>query len=136
MLFKLGKSDMDVQNYFDRSVVRSYQGESYSDRSQQSETSIAENVLSNEGILFVSTSLVGVAILATLAFVTIVLKRLAFSKALGNRSLPTRHYNRASCEKCQFFNKNPYLKCAVHPAKVLTAEAKDCPDYSPPHVDN
>jgi hypothetical protein len=37
----------------------------------------------------------------------------------------------APCKSCQFFNNNNYLKCAVNPAEVLTAKAKDCREYCP-----
>lgn len=34
------------------------------------------------------------------------------------------------CGRCRYFQNNPYLYCAVQPARVLQEEAKDCPDYS------
>lgn len=37
------------------------------------------------------------------------------------------------CRSCTFFDKNLYLKCAVHPNTVLTKEAMHCPDYWPLH---
>ena len=36
--------------------------------------------------------------------------------------------SQASCSKCRFFDKNAYLKCAVHPVRVGKPEAKDCTD--------
>lgn len=33
------------------------------------------------------------------------------------------------CRKCQFFDENNYLNCAVHPSVVLTKKAANCPDY-------
>ena len=33
------------------------------------------------------------------------------------------------CTNCRFFDKNHYLKCAVHPEIVLTKQALDCSDY-------
>jgi len=35
------------------------------------------------------------------------------------------------CRNCQFFSKNPYLKCAVHPCIALTKKASNCSDYLP-----
>jgi hypothetical protein len=35
------------------------------------------------------------------------------------------------CYNCRFFSENFYLKCAVHPCTVLTAEASECSDYEP-----
>ncbi|MFN6531422.1 hypothetical protein [Nostoc sp. ChiSLP03a] len=36
-----------------------------------------------------------------------------------------------TCKKCQFFNNNYFLKCAVHPTTALTKQALNCSDYSP-----
>lgn len=33
------------------------------------------------------------------------------------------------CTECYFFDNNSYLKCAVHPTKVLEREAQECLDY-------
>jgi hypothetical protein len=41
--------------------------------------------------------------------------------------------HQVSCINCQFFSKNPYLKCAVHPCIALTEKANDCSDYLPPN---
>lgn len=35
------------------------------------------------------------------------------------------------CQKCHFFSKNSYLKCAVNPSVVFTKAAIDCCDYQP-----
>ena len=34
------------------------------------------------------------------------------------------------CNQCQYFESNPYLKCAVHPISVMTEAAIDCTDYA------
>lgn len=34
-----------------------------------------------------------------------------------------------NCTKCFFFDNNSYLKCAVHPTKVLKREAQNCLDF-------
>ena len=39
--------------------------------------------------------------------------------------------DRVPCKNCRYFSGNFYLKCAVHPATVLTKEASNCADYSP-----
>jgi hypothetical protein len=39
--------------------------------------------------------------------------------------------HQVSCINCQFFSKNPYLKCAVHPCIALTEKANNCSDYLP-----
>lgn len=35
------------------------------------------------------------------------------------------------CKKCQFFNNNPYIKCAVNPEIALTKDAAECSDFRP-----
>jgi hypothetical protein len=41
------------------------------------------------------------------------------------------HLHQLPCRNCQFFSKNPYLKCAVHPCIALTEKANNCSDYLP-----
>ena len=64
-----------------------------------------------------------------IAWIFLILSRLEIWKTLGNQKTATKHYSKAPCSKCRFFENNPYLKCTVHPSKVLSEEAKDCPDY-------
>jgi hypothetical protein len=33
------------------------------------------------------------------------------------------------CYRCQYFNNNHFLNCALHPVTVLTEQAADCQDY-------
>lgn len=42
-----------------------------------------------------------------------------------------KHLQQHPCKTCQFFNKNHYLNCAVHPANALTKQALHCSDYNP-----
>lgn len=52
-------------------------------------------------------------------------------KNFRNNLMPIKHLRKIPCANCQFFNSNPFLKCAVHPSKVLSPEARDCSDFSP-----
>jgi hypothetical protein len=45
------------------------------------------------------------------------------SKAVSNR------FKQVPCRKCQFFDDNHYLHCAVRPSIALTKQALDCSDY-------
>lgn len=63
------------------------------------------------------------------AWLVLILSRLEIWKAIGNRKTATKQYTKTPCSQCRFFQNNPYLKCAVHPSKALSEEAKDCPDY-------
>ncbi|MEH2179158.1 MAG: hypothetical protein V7K56_08405 [Nostoc sp.] len=42
-----------------------------------------------------------------------------------------KHLKQHTCKKCQFFNNNYFLKCAVHPTTALTKQALNCSDYKP-----
>ncbi len=46
-----------------------------------------------------------------------------------NKLQPVEQTPKITCYQCHFFNNNHYLKCAVHPDKVLKKEAQDCVDY-------
>jgi hypothetical protein len=136
--FSLGMKDMDAEEYLNQSVIEkpdlteTYRSASFSNRSLQTETpSVGKTASSDYEIIYLSTGLVAIAILGTLVLIAIVLRRLTFWKTLDSRLTSTKHERQASCERCRFFNNNPHLKCAVHPSKVLTSEAKNCSDYSP-----
>jgi len=52
------------------------------------------------------------------------------SKRRQHLLLSVKSHPTAPCLRCQYFNNNPYLKCALHPVTVLTKEASDCKNYS------
>jgi hypothetical protein len=60
-----------------------------------------------------------------LSFLTIGLKN---SKTNGE-IIKHKPFKKLPCHSCKFFNKNPYLKCAVRPNIALTKEANNCQDY-------
>jgi len=35
------------------------------------------------------------------------------------------------CSRCQYFNNNHFLNCALHPVTIMTERAVDCLDYCP-----
>ena len=45
------------------------------------------------------------------------------------RGLTSGLFPPVPCRNCRFFANNQYLKCAVHPSTVLTAQATNCSDY-------
>ena len=42
-------------------------------------------------------------------------------------------FTHTKCRSCQFYAKNSYLRCAVHPSIVLTKQADNCLDYCHKH---
>jgi hypothetical protein len=130
---------MDVEEYLNQSVTgkqplaSAFSNKSVSERTLQTEIPPDEQNASNqESLLFFSTSLIAIATVGTIAILAIVGKRLRWRKTLDSPKIAlNKNHCQVSCEKCRFFNNNPYIKCAIHPSKVLTAQAKDCSDYSP-----
>lgn len=51
-------------------------------------------------------------------------KRLYFQSLIPLRQV-------SPCKRCHFFHDNLYLKCAVHPTRALTPEARTCQVYRP-----
>ena len=52
---------------------------------------------------------------------------------LTDKRLSIQHFTQIPCKNCRFLANNQYLKCAVHPSKVLTAQAVNCTDYCSKH---
>ena len=59
-----------------------------------------------------------------------VFQKLVRVKVRGLSILPV---SQIPCRNCKFFAQNQYLKCAVRPFTVLTAQAADCSDYCGKH---
>jgi hypothetical protein len=55
-----------------------------------------------------------------------------FSKR-NKPSLSPKLSAKVLCHECYYFSYNHYVKCALHPDKVLTDQAIDCRDYSSPN---
>jgi hypothetical protein len=88
----------------------------------------------------VSTSVVDQALLIIVSFVFLSTIGLTISRLVRVRRRKNRYHSsyapslgKRSCQRCQYFSSNPYLKCAIHPATVMTEAANDCNDYTPNH---
>ncbi len=51
------------------------------------------------------------------------------SKRVDDRVPHIEHSRSSSCSQCGYFNRSPYLKCAVHPLVVQKIAADECPDF-------
>ncbi|PSN10546.1 hypothetical protein C7271_25875 [filamentous cyanobacterium CCP5] len=69
---------------------------------------------------------------STFALIFFAIKRFQASEKVkdGLGSAPNLLYS-TPCSKCRFFNKNPYLKCTVHPQMASKIDAKNCTDFWP-----
>jgi hypothetical protein len=78
----------------------------------------------------------GVLLLAPICFMIawaiVILIVLKLCQLVGDKNeiISIKNSQQHRCENCRFFNKNYYLKCAVHPSIALTKQALHCSDYS------
>lgn len=87
--------------------------------------SLNKETSSNGGVLFIPMGFI------LIVWTILAVARLDFWKTFHNRLIPIKHSSKIPCSNCQFFKNDPYLKCAVHPSKVLSEDAIDCPDHWP-----
>jgi len=57
-------------------------------------------------------------------------------KLTQDRQVISNCFKQVPCRKCQFFDGNHYLNCAVRPSIVLTKQALNCSDYLPKSSSN
>lgn len=68
-----------------------------------------------------------IAILGIISYILFEIIRELGTIQIGNGVLFS--FTPIKCRSCQFYARNLYLKCAVHPSIVLTRHANDCLDY-------
>jgi hypothetical protein len=86
-------------------------------------TSHDQVTIANEGLLWTPLYL------TLIAWALLFLVPLNVWKSLRSKPNPLEKACKYPCLSCRFFENNHYLKCAVHPSKVLSTEANECPDY-------
>ncbi|MBE9212244.1 hypothetical protein IQ247_05885 [Plectonema cf. radiosum LEGE 06105] len=98
---------------------------------QPSTREISPNIPPSGEVTSIQTGLaiIPVAFVITLAFVFI--KQIKYRKNLYTQVVSLKHFYSIPCRKCQFFDNNQHLPCAVQPALVLSVEAVNCSDYAP-----
>lgn len=69
--------------------------------------------------------------LLVIAWGVLILKHLDVWKNLRYKLNSIKCSHQIPCYNCKFYNKNPYLKCAVHPSEALSERAVNCSDYCP-----
>lgn len=57
------------------------------------------------------------------------LRKALFDKGIEKQASPLNQSPASSCSQCGYFNKSPYLKCAVHPLSVQKIDVDECPDF-------
>ncbi len=98
---------------------------------QASTREISPNIPSSRTVTptQVGLAIIPVAFVVTLAFVFF--KQIQYRKNLYIKLVNLKHFSSIPCHKCQFFDNNQQLPCAVQPAVVLSEEAMNCGDYTP-----
>ena len=82
------------------------------------------NIVNGEGMNFV-------LYVSLLIFTAVFIFKAGLQRIAKDSSKKLEYNPKIACRKCYFYNKNFYLRCAVHPDKVLTEKAEDCRDYQP-----
>jgi hypothetical protein len=96
-----------------------------------------EQQISSTDIGLSASLFLGLMSIATICWALIALVRskspvFHSSIMIKNRSMADQiSLSQIHCRKCYFFTSNSYVKCAVHPSRVLTEQAINCPDYKP-----
>jgi hypothetical protein len=62
--------------------------------------------------------------------VVLAVRKLVFHKIYSGEDKSPDQRHVTSCARCQYFNKNPYMKCAVNPLSVQKIDASECPDFT------
>lgn len=98
---------------------------------QPSSSQISPNIPASTEVTSVQTGLaiIPVAFVITLAFIFI--KQIKYRKNLYTQVVSFKRFSTIPCRKCQFFDNNQHLPCAVQPVLVLSEEALNCGDYAP-----
>ena len=82
------------------------------------------NIVNGEGMNFVLS-------IFLLIFAAVFILKAGLQRRTKHSSKKFEYNSKTACRKCYFYNKNFYLRCAVHPDRVLTNKAEDCRDYQP-----
>ncbi|HEY9906555.1 MAG TPA: hypothetical protein V6D18_02960 [Thermosynechococcaceae cyanobacterium] len=54
-------------------------------------------------------------------------------KLSREKKLSLKRHSKIPCRNCQFYNNNPYVRCAIRPTDALTEQAIECSDFSAPN---
>jgi hypothetical protein len=98
---------------------------------QPSTREISPSITPSSEVTTIQTGLaiIPVAFVITLAF--IFFKQVKYRKNLYSELVNFKRLSSIPCHKCQFFDNNQHLPCAVQPALALSVEAVNCGDYTP-----
>lgn len=112
--------DVPVESNFHRAAL----GEISSNQTPLTEAPINNNETAFKGEVFlVFAGFLGIVVVLRFC------RRLVTQKPRVNNLQTFNHCQKIPCSNCRFYKNEPYLKCAVHPLKVLKSEAIGCPDY-------
>lgn len=123
---------MNTNEQLHRSLVNTNNVETQDSQTISSQQVALNDIAVNEpqasqdgvGLLFTSLGIFGIGLIAILKL------KGSKERKTFNLSFPLFKYHpQFPCSKCRFFNKDSDNKCVVHPYKVLSIQAKNCPDY-------
>lgn len=105
-------------NFGDRNFMATQSNQSYIATEKQDKTKIYTFIFAIISFIFV--------LICVVAFFSN-FERYQNKKKRISKSL----FEQVPCRKCQYLHENCYVPCAVQPTMTLTAEALNCPDFSP-----
>ncbi len=91
---------------------------------------ISPNIPLSSEFITLKIGLAIIPVLFVIALAFLFFKQVKYRKELYNRTTTIRRLSSIPCYKCQFFDNNQQLPCAVQPSIVLTEQAFDCSDYT------
>ncbi|MCC5635450.1 hypothetical protein LC593_06210 [Nostoc sp. CHAB 5844] len=102
--------------------------------SEQIETQLVSTTRNNTktqdgDIPFIAVCLASISFVIVLAFFVFTISEICKFAQNKIGIFNINIFQQYPCYNCRFFKDNQYIKCAVHPADVLTKQAFNCFDY-------
>ncbi len=99
--------------------------------SQANTREISPNIPPSREVSTIQVGLAVIPVAFVIALAFIFFKQVKYQNNLYTKLVNLKRISSIPCRKCQFFDNNQQLPCAVQPALVLSEEAVNCGDYAP-----
>lgn len=99
--------------------------------SQQNIREISPNITPSREVTTIQAGLAIIPVAFVIALTFIFFKQVKYRRNLYTQLVAFKRFSAIPCHKCQFFDNNQHLPCAIQPALVLSQEAVNCGDYAP-----
>lgn len=92
---------------------------------------IPPNTPSSREVTTIQLGLATIPVVFVIVLAFIFFQQVKYRKNLYHQLVTSKRYSSIPCHKCEFFDNNHHLPCAVQPTLVMSLEAVNCSDYSP-----